>query len=56
MNIANILKNVDKGAVLYSPLFGEVIFNGIFKSNYPIAVYKDNKIYSRREVLRSQKR
>lgn len=42
MNIANILKNVDKGTVLYSPLFGKVIFNGIFENKYPILVYGDN--------------
>lgn len=39
LNIARVLKNTPVGTKLYSPIFGEVIFQGIDSDgNYPITV------------------
>ena len=43
MNIAEILKDAPKGTKLYSPLFGEVTFNGIQKDDWPIVIETDDK-------------
>ena len=45
MNIVNILKNVPEGTKLYSPICGELTFNGIRDCNYPIRCAKGNKEY-----------
>ena len=37
IDLTKILKNCPKGFKLYSPLFGEVVFEGISDVEYPIA-------------------
>jgi hypothetical protein len=38
-NLVKKLKNAPKGLVLYSPLFGDVVFEEITTGNYPISCY-----------------
>lgn len=46
VDLTKILKDCPKGFKLYSPLFGEVVFEGISDDVYPIALS-----YTGREVL-----
>lgn len=45
MNIVEILKNVPRETILYSPIFGEVILEFVDDTPYPITVYPSKGLH-----------